>query len=133
MTEAEYLGAIAQEIFKSEDPRVKAVLAWTTNIEATLKSCGGDEKLQKDQAASATSEIVLELNRIEEMRENTFPHYHPTVLNKDDKYLPQFFYRPDFKERTITVDVAVVEMALAKKIAEPKFEPIVVKMREEIR
>lgn len=135
MSEVTYLKALAGEVIRSEDPRIRALLAWCHDIELKINSCSGNADNQKIQAAATVSEIVLELNRIEEMRDNVFPHYHPTELNKADQHLPQFFYRPDFDTRTITVDVAIIDPIMQQKVNkdEWKFSPITVNMRQEIR
>jgi hypothetical protein len=135
VSEVTYLKALAGEVVRSEDARIRALLAWCHDIELKLNSCSGNGDNQKIQAAATVSEIILEVNRIEEMRDNTFPHYHPTELNKADQYVPQFFYRPDFEGRTITVDVAIIDPITQLKVnkAEWKFSPITVNMRQEIR
>jgi hypothetical protein len=130
MDELSYVAALAQEVIKMTNSRVQAILAWADEIETTIGSCKGVARHQHNQAAVATSEIVLELNRIEETQDNAFPHFQTTVLNKDDVYTPQYFYRPDFEKRTITVDVAIVDMSCMVKNMQWKFDPITVPMRE---
>lgn len=127
------MAALAQEVRKMDNLRTKAILAWCDNIETTIKSCGADVAKQRDQAAGATSEIVLELNRIEEMRENTFPHYHSTVLNEGDKIVPQYFYRPDFEKREIVLSAVAYDVVAQKKDPQWTLDSIVIPMREDIR
>jgi hypothetical protein len=135
VSEVTYLKALAGEVIKSQDPRIQSVLAWCHDIELKLESCGKDGQHQKVQAAATTSEIILEMNRIEEMHENVFPHYHPTELNKSDECVPQFFYRPDFENRTITVDVAILNPVTQQKVfkKEWSFTPITIDMRRDVR
>lgn len=132
MNEMDYVGALAQEVIAMTNPRVQAVLAWADEIERTIGSCKGVVRHQHHQAAVATSEIVLELNRIEETQDNAFPHFQITVLNNDDQYVPQYFYRPDFEKREITIDVAVVDGITQQKTTQWKFTPITVPMRETV-
>lgn len=70
------------------------------------------------------------MNRIEETKDNAFPHIQSTALNAEDRYVPQYFYRADFEKREITVDVAIVDGTTHRKAPEWKFQPITLPMRE---
>lgn len=109
MNEATFYETLAKEVLLSDNPRLKEILSWCTNINDRIGACKDHSDKRPAHSAIVASMIIMEAGFVEETRNETSPKMGSTPFNQKDIDLIQYSFKADFDKRTITISACVTD------------------------
>lgn len=120
--EREFFEQTAEEVLRSENPRLKQLLQWCKNTAAVLQQCSGDQQLQTKHAAIMASNLLLEINYIEATGDlMTHPRADITPFSRSDRHCVLYEFEVDTQKNVIRICAKAMHVLTATEYEAVQF------------
>lgn len=110
MDELTYFECLAAEVIRSEDPRLKKLLAWVDDIHIAIKACSDKPTLRPRLSAVTASGVLMKVVLAEETKEAGPPEIFMAPYNKRDVELVSYSVKVLEETKEIEVSATITDV-----------------------